>query len=416
MNKKIFIGFFFLLTLIESCKPSLKSEKDLRKFQTAEEEVTKHLTPKENKNISDANILINNQTNNLIENSEIDEQENSDSYSTYYIDKDDDGYGDINIPLQEVSRPSGYVTDSTDCNDNDSNVYPGAEESCGDTKDKNCDGFTPLLLFPDEDQDGYGDPNGITIAADTATCAYTHYSLTSGDCDDTDSDLTPNTEWYQDYDQDGSGAGIPIYVQCENPSTSVITLSSNDKDCDDKNADMYDSNTGCIVEGDENDTNYTNYYYDSDNDGYGDSSTSQRTMSKPNNYVENKDDCDDSNNFINPAGVEICGETIDKNCDGFLYDTLYRDQDEDGYGDSASQSIEATKTHCLLSKYSNLNTDCDDTDPNKNSDTKWYEDYDEDGYGKSSGNVIYTQCEEPLSSILQFVNNQEDCDDIALPI
>jgi hypothetical protein len=60
--------------------------------------------------------------------------------STYYIDADNDGYGNINNSIQNCSQPGGYVTDSSDCDDNDATVYPGATEIC-DGKDNDCNGL-----------------------------------------------------------------------------------------------------------------------------------------------------------------------------------------------------------------------------------------------------------------------------------
>ncbi len=59
--------------------------------------------------------------------------------NTYYADTDNDGYGDANNTSIACSAPTGYVTDNTDCDDSDSNNYPGNTEAC-DGLDNNCDG------------------------------------------------------------------------------------------------------------------------------------------------------------------------------------------------------------------------------------------------------------------------------------
>ena len=58
----------------------------------------------------------------------------------YYVDSDGDGYGDSNNSMVACSQPSGYVTNSADCDDNDSNNFPGNAETC-DGQDNNCDGI-----------------------------------------------------------------------------------------------------------------------------------------------------------------------------------------------------------------------------------------------------------------------------------
>jgi predicted outer membrane repeat protein len=66
-----------------------------------------------------------------------------DFMSTWYADRDEDGYGDPTSPLRGCSMPSpGFpvATSYTDCDDTDFNIHPGAEEVC-DGVDNDCDGW-----------------------------------------------------------------------------------------------------------------------------------------------------------------------------------------------------------------------------------------------------------------------------------
>ena len=78
--------------------------------------------------------------------------------TTYYADIDEDGYGDPNNTLISCNLPAGYITDGTDCNDLDLDIYPGAPDILGNGIDENCDGqdgvgideseINPILFFP----------------------------------------------------------------------------------------------------------------------------------------------------------------------------------------------------------------------------------------------------------------------------
>lgn len=59
---------------------------------------------------------------------------------TYYADADGDGYGNAAVSQMACSQPTGYVTNSTDCNDAVAAINPGHVEVLYNGVDDNCDG------------------------------------------------------------------------------------------------------------------------------------------------------------------------------------------------------------------------------------------------------------------------------------
>jgi len=66
---------------------------------------------------------------------------------TWYADDDGDGYGSTTT-TEACEQPSGYVEDSTDCDDTADDVNPGADEQC-DATDHDCDGDDGLETCED---------------------------------------------------------------------------------------------------------------------------------------------------------------------------------------------------------------------------------------------------------------------------
>jgi len=83
----------------------------------------------------------------------------------YYADHDNDSYGDADSTYYtDRPAPPGYVADSTDCDDTDENIHPGATEIPDDGIDQNCDGIdsTCCLLRGDLDMP----PDGLVLVND----------------------------------------------------------------------------------------------------------------------------------------------------------------------------------------------------------------------------------------------------------
>lgn len=79
---------------------------------------------------------------------------------TFYEDADGDGFGNPDVSIEACTAPTGFVDDNTDCDDTNSDVYPGAPGT-NEGIDNNCDGQITgdELAIPDScvgDLDGDG--------------------------------------------------------------------------------------------------------------------------------------------------------------------------------------------------------------------------------------------------------------------
>jgi len=314
-----------------------------------------------------------------------------DDYATdaidQYEDNDTDGYGGA-YAVSSCALASGYVTDSTDCDDSDASVNPGAEETC-DGVDDDCNGTVDddyatdaVDQYEDLDFDGYGG-----ALADTSCTVSSGYVLDSSDCDDSDASVNPGAEetcngvdddcngtvdddyatdaldQYEDNDGDGYGGALAV-TSCTQYSAYV----TDSTDCDDSDASVHpgaselcngvDDDCDGDTDEDESDDALT-WYIDADGDGYGVADSTIDSCAQPSGYADNSDDCDDSDAAISPAETEIC-DGVDQDCDGDVDEEAddgswyYPDDDSDGYGDEAGYDW-------LCSGVDNA-WDCDDTD------------------------------------------------------
>ncbi len=370
---------------------------------------------------------------------------------TYYQDADSDGYGNPDESVQACSQPEGYTENNTDCDDDKTEVNPGAIEICDDF-DNNCDGnvnegLATSTYYRDLDGDSYGDISTFMVWCELPE----GYALNSEDCNDAEENINPGaaevcdgadndcdgdidegvkTIFYQDADNDGYGNPTSSILVCTAPNGYVL----NNEDCNDSNADIHPGavevcdglDNDCDGQVDEDCPTATNTYYrDADNDGYGDPNNSIEAEEQPHGYVADNTDCNDSNADIHPGAVEVC-DGLDNDCDGDIDEGVkiifYHDVDGDGYGDSASSTSAceapagyvanandcddtvATVNPGATEVCDGLDNDCDN-DIDEGVKIIFYYDADGDGYGNPVSSIL--ACTAPNGCVL----NNEDCDD-----
>ncbi|MGB8491308.1 MAG: MopE-related protein [Bacteroidales bacterium] len=325
----------------------------------------------------------------------------------FYGDKDRDGFGDLYKALwtpSNVSPPNGYITNSTDCDDSNFAIKPGATEYC-DGIDNNCDNRTDescidaacysqltdlfncikesgcqlndwdcimssctvilVQLMYCEDADCYRSqilsgtlPFDETWTAEAKAdyimtkCISPDadkdgYTIKQGDCNDADATIHPNAV-------EICGDGIDQDCNDRDAVCGDIDgdgYSPSMGDCDDNNAEINPGAPDEECDGIDNNCNgeideqASKFYLDADGDGYGNPEISRSLCEDTTEeYVENNEDCNDSDPLIHPKAVEICDDGIDQDCSGSdLPCTALTDDDVDGY--------------------SEVNGDCNDSDP-----------------------------------------------------
>ncbi len=387
----------------------------------------------------------------------------------WYRDADEDGFGATGSePVYACGQHVEHVSDDSDCDDEDGTVNPEASEIC-DEIDNDCDGLLDVedpdvtdadTWYIDHDGDGYGDP-----ATEEQRCFPDENQVRNGqDCndlreqispeaseicdgidnncdellDDDDPAVTGQPTWYADSDGDGFGDPDSSSQACSQPSGST----SDTRDCDDSDEAINPDATevcdeidnDCDEQVDEDDaSDASTWYADSDSDGYGDAGSTSAACSQPSGYTSDDQDCDDGDADVNPGALESCDE-VDNDCDGDTDEddaedagTWYSDSDGDGYGatgtgvtacegpsgtvaDDGDCHDRNAGIHPGADEYCDgVDSDCDgDADEDDSLDApSWYSDADGDGWADPASGA--TACAAPSDAL--SATWASDCDD-----
>ncbi|TVZ59433.1 putative secreted protein (Por secretion system target) [Flavobacteriaceae bacterium MAR_2010_105] len=354
--------------------------------------------------------------------------ENCDGMFQWYQDNDVDGYGSSVVVQSSNSSPGvGESNVSTDCNDGDPSINPGATDIVANGIDENCDGI--FQWYQDNDGDGYGT---TVVVQSSNSSPGAGESNVSTDCNDGDASINPGAtdivangidedcdgmfQWYQDNDGDGYGSAVVVQSSNSSPGAGESNVST---DCNDGDASIHPGATDIVANGiDENCDGMFQWYQDNDGDGYGTTVVVQSSNSSPGAGESNvSTDCNDGDASINPGATDIVANGIDENCDGMFQ--WYQDNDGDGYG---SAVVVQSSNSSPGAGESNVSTDCNDGDASihpgatdivangidENCDGmfQWYQDNDGDGYGTTV--VVQSSNSSPGAG---ESNVSTDCDD-----
>ncbi len=243
---------------------------------------------------------------------------------TWYPDDDGDGWGADDGAVEACEAPSGFVDQGGDCDDDEPEVHPEAEELCNG-RDDDCDGLADdgVLLdwYPNSDGDGWGDDD--SWVQDCASPG-DDWVNQGGDCDETNPEVHPGAEeicdgddddcdgradqgevgtWYSDDDGDGWGDDDSATETCD-PEVGWVDVGG---DCDPAEATVFPGADEDCNEVDDDCDGDVDEGFDADGDGWWDTSCS---------HLEHTD-CDDADPDLHPQAAEICDDGLDQDCDGY---------------------------------------------------------------------------------------------------
>ena len=336
---------------------------------------------------------------------------------TYYQDLDNDGYGNAAVSQTGCAAITGYVTNSSDCNDNNNAIYPGAIDIAGNGIDEDCNGFDSPLQLGIYQFTGTVDCATQDVAATNTSSNWTFSDFTAqGNTCESGGGIFNRSDWnqtafinlnqYNEFSISGancnnlnlsklalnhrtsSTGGTPtIFVRSsiDNYATNIDTIASSSNGnvmlTDTISLPATFANLSAVtfrfyvinqatagstlrmdnvsLWGNTIAITPTLFYADTDNDGFGDLTNDSLSCSVPVGFVANNTDCNDANAAINPTTV------------------WYMDMDGDLLGDLMS-----TFTGCTPPTGYVLNSDdCDDTNASVTTPTTYYSDVDQDGFG-----------------------------------
>lgn len=306
--------------------------------------------------------------------------ENGLTPNTYYQDTDLDGYGIASISQSACEQPTGFVSLSTDCDDTNANIHPGATEITSDGIDQDCDGGQDTMMcenpdtyFLDEDNDGY---RGNTFVLSCIRPQSNYYLASEKESEGTGTSCASNSDKYKYINPGMSGKDYGYLVYQEDPLSAQIIpqdIKNNMLAVVFSKAHMPNKNS------------FNTFSQPRPTDGFS-KVTNPLVQSQFTNEIGLPEPTDGEGiihlNFLN----------IDNDCDGQV--------DEDGNHDSENAQI--IDNYDLTTKPGVYFNACDGEGARE-----YFTDADHDGFGDETTGVLYCQSDVPTNT----TNQVGDCDD-----
>ena len=240
-----------------------------------------------------------------------------------FQDSDGDTYGTVMYTHRQCDASAEYVADSTDCDDLQPTVHPGATETCNGVDD-DCNTLVDDGLTPPLNSNQVGECLGST-----KTCQGSlgwiedydddpDYQTVETKCDSKDNDCDGQT------DEDFADLGTPCSLgvgACLDLGLKVCSADHLSTVCDATPGEPSPEycngvDDDCNGHIDDAPQDWVEQYLDADGDGYGDPAIMGPSCAAP-GYVLNHADCNDDNSAVHPGATETCNG-VDDNCDGIV--------------------------------------------------------------------------------------------------